>query len=190
MSTVGKVLSVLIVLVAIVWVLLTATVAQLNRNGTKAVETLQAQVAKLEQDVVQSARALDGLKEQTHVVQVRTQNELTTLQARIADVEKARSAWLETSSRVKLQLADAEALVEKGNAESKQRQTEKEAETKALQDAVESVRKLASENDDLLARLDSLRDKFRSTLSENRGLVERLRKSNQRPTTRPASLTR
>ena len=51
MSTAGKVLVVLILLSTLVWVLLTAGVDQLNRNGNQAVAVLTEKVAKLQDDV-------------------------------------------------------------------------------------------------------------------------------------------
>src|SRR5690242_19451225 len=114
MSTTGKVLTVLVMLVAAVWVLLSAAVTELNRNGTKAVAELKKKVADLEVSVAKSARDIDVLLEQTHQEQLVTQNDMTTLQARISDLEKARTNWVETASRVKLQLADAESLVTQG----------------------------------------------------------------------------
>jgi hypothetical protein len=189
MSTTGKVLAVLVTLVAIVWVLLTATVAQLNRNGTKAVKDLQEQVAKLETDVTAAARSLDSFKEETHLEQVRAQNDLTGLQARVSDLEKVRSETLETSSRVKLQLADAESNVKKGEADSEQRLKEKNEVTKEKADKEAEVESLKSQNAELLSHLTSLRDKFRDTLKTNKELVDRLLKpSAGRPSPRRASL--
>lgn len=178
MSTAGKVLTVLVMLVAVVWVMLSATVAELNRNGTRAVAKLEEQVGKLEIQVKEAERSLDNLKEATHTEQVKTQNDLTTLQARLSDVEKERSEYKETSARVQLQLNDAETLLKNGTAESDQRQKTKDDETKALADARAGVEKLKASNAELLARLTGLRDTFKAMLQENKSLVDRLKKSN------------
>jgi hypothetical protein len=141
------------------------------------VEDLQSQVAKLETDVVESARSLDGLKAETHLEQVRMQNDLTGLDVRVSDLEKARAETLETLSRVKLQLADAESNQKRGETDSEQRLKEKDAETQAKKDLEADVEKLKAENAERLARLTSLRDKFRETLKTNREMVDRLQKS-------------
>lgn len=181
MSTAGKVLSVLVTLMAVVWVLLAATVAQLNRNGTKAVEDLQKQVAKLEVDVKEAARNLQALKDETHLKQAQMQLDLTGLQARQSDLEKARSEFKEIGARVQYQLADAESNHKKGTAHSEERTAEKEAETKALADAQAEVEKLKGEREELVGRLNSLRDHFKAKLEENRNLAKRLQGAGAAP---------
>ena len=190
MSTAGKVLSVLVTLMAVVWILLVATVAQLNRNGTKAVEDLQTQVAKLEADVARTDREVQQTKDQTHTLQRVTQNDLTVLQARQADTEKKRTLQLETTTRVRLQLTDAETMIKSAEVDRKHREEEKEAETKALAETRSSVEKLKGENAQLLARLTSLRGKFKATLKDNKSMVERLNRSGGERRTKPASLSR
>ena len=50
MSTAGKVLSVLILLSSLVWMILTAGVTQLNRNGNEALKKLTERVNQLQAD--------------------------------------------------------------------------------------------------------------------------------------------
>lgn len=192
MSTAGKVLSVLVVLVAVVWVMLSATVAQLNRNGTQAVEDLQKKVAALDVQVVEAARAFDQLKESTHLEQLKTQSELTTIQARQADVEKTRSEVKEIATRVQLQVADVDAMVKNAGAHQKQREDDKDAEIRALAAARENVETLKDQREQMVGRLSTLRDKFKATLQQNKSLTDRLRKSAATPSAlaRPATLTR
>ncbi len=90
MSTAGKVLSVLVVLVAMVWVVLTATVAELNRNGTRAVAALKDQLAKLEVEVRVAGQQLEAIKSETHNEQVRMDNDLTERQVSQSLWEKAQ----------------------------------------------------------------------------------------------------
>lgn len=193
MSTAGKVLSVLVVLVAVVWVMLSATVAQLNRNGTQAVEALQKKVAALEVQVVDASRSLDQLKESTHLEQLKTQADLTTIQARQADVEKARSEVKEIASRVQLQIADVDAMVKNASTHQKQRETEKDVETRALAAAREHVETLKDQREEMVGRLTSLRGKLQATLQQNKALTDRLRKSSPSSPSAlasPAALTR
>ena len=186
MSTAGKVLTVLVTLMTLVWILLASAATQLNRNGAKALVDLKKQVTDLEADVVKSDHDLQKLKADTHHQQFTTQNDLTVLAARQADVEKARSAVLEIATRVRIQLADVEATVKSALAHSEQRLADKNAEIKAKADAEADVEKLKKENGEMIARLNALRDKFKTTLQENKSLVERLKKTGA--TTKPASV--
>jgi chromosome segregation ATPase len=187
MSTAGKVLTFLVVLVAIVWVVLTAGVAELNRNGTRAVDDLRKKVAKLEVDVREAGQQLEAVKSETHLEQARMDNDLTVRQVAQSEWEKRRSLTKESLSRVQLQLADAEAVLKTGGAHKDQREAEKEAETKALADSRAEVEALKAEREKLVGRLTELRDKFRTTLQENKSLVERLRKSIEKA--KPVSTT-
>jgi len=176
MSTAGKVLSALTVLMTLVWVLLSATVAQLNRNGTKAVDDLKQQVSKLETDARAGEDDIRAAKNNTYNEQAATQNDLAALQARQSDKERALADVREINSRVKLQLAGVEGMVKSSATLKDERTSEKAAETQAKADAEASVQRLDRENADLLARLTDLRSKFKSTLEQNKGLVQRLNK--------------
>lgn len=191
MSTAGKVLSILVTLVAFLWILLASSVTQLNRNGTQALEALKKQVAKLETDVVATNRAFVELTDQTQLQQRNTQTALTVLQAKQAGVEAKRAEHLEIASRVRLQVADVDSMLKSATTHSEQRLAEKDAETKALADTQAAVETLKGQNTELLTRLTSLREKFVSTLKENKSLIERLLKSPvPAALTRPASLSR
>jgi chromosome segregation ATPase len=185
MSTAGKVLTVFIAMLALIWVLLASTVAEYNRNGTKAIEDLKKQVAQLDVQVTKAQTELRDFIDQAYQERLVTQNELTGLQARLSEVEKTRALVLETDSRVKFQLKGMADTVNKAKANSQQRLTEQEAETKARDDAEKLVEQLKGENNQLLGELTSQRDKFRTTRETNKELADRLRKGD-RPTTRTA----
>ncbi len=187
MSTAGKVLSVLIVLVTVAWVFLTAAVSQLNHNGTKAVDALKVQVAKLETDLTRATRDLDKAKDDWHLDQAVTQKRLTVLQARQSDIEKARSAVQEIATRVTLQLADAETIAKTSAADRDQRIVEKKAEIEDLAKTRAEVERRKTERTDLVGRLTELRKKFQTTLDENRRLTQRVQ---QKKSAVPASGTR
>jgi DNA repair exonuclease SbcCD ATPase subunit len=187
MSIAGKVLAVLVVLMAVVWVMLTAAVTQLNRNGTKAVEDLKGQIAKLEADVTAARRSLQVTKDEWTQDQVATRDSLAVLQARQSDVEKARTVLQEISTRVTLQLADAEVMVKSAAENRDQRVADKKAETEALAKGKADVEQLKAERTDLVNRLNELRTKFKTTLDENRSLTQRLQKKTGVPASRPAA---
>jgi hypothetical protein len=186
MSTAGKILAILISLLAAVWVLLAASVTQLNRNGAKAIQDFETKVAKIQKELDETRVEVRKLADEAFHERMRAQSELTSLQAKQTEVEKARSLVLETLSRVKLQLDGVTATVNRSQADSKQRLAEQEAETKAKADSIAAVEKLKGENGQLLGELSGLRDKFKASLKENHDLVQKL--LNPRPgPTRPAS---
>ena len=74
MSTAGKVLIVLVMLVIVVWIVLAAGVSQLNTNGNTKLHDLQTQVEKLEGDVAKTQADVVSLIDSTS--QVRTQIDL------------------------------------------------------------------------------------------------------------------
>ena len=62
MSTAGKVLAVLVMLMSLVWMILSAGVSQLNTNGNKKLHDLAEQIAKLQDDVEQAQDDIVALK--------------------------------------------------------------------------------------------------------------------------------
>jgi chromosome segregation ATPase len=188
MSTAGKILAVLISLVAVVMVLLAASVTQLNRNGAQALEALKGQVERLAADVAKSRNDLRKFKDDTHFEQASLLDKLAVLEGRQAGAEEAKSEVLEAASRVQHQLAAVKATVDGAKVQSAQRLAERKAETAALADAVKGIESLSAQNDELIGRLTNLRDHFQQTLRQNKELTDRLLKSRTR-TTRPASLT-
>jgi len=189
MSTAGKVLVVLVSLLTLVWIVLIATVAQLNKNGTKAVRDLETQVAKLEQDVAANQKSLESLKDQISREQTTTGQELAVIQSRQTELERARTELLETASRVKYQVAEIEAAVKTAQLDRDQRVAEKKAETEARDAARAEVAQLKIEHSRLSDQLTQLRNKFKATVEENRRLVDRLLRGGN-PPARRASFAR
>jgi chromosome segregation ATPase len=181
MSTVGKVLVVLCMLVAAIWVILFSAVGELNKNWTRTVANLKADVESLKADVAKNERDIVALKDEITLEQKATAEQLAVLRSRQADAEKARTEMTEMATRVKFQLAGIEAAVKSAQAASELRLTEREAEKKAL-DAVEhDVEELKIEHADLVTQLDNLRSEFKDTLESNRQLVDRLAKAGNKP---------
>lgn len=187
MSTAGKVLTVLCVLLAAVWVLLAASVTQLNRNGAKAVDDLQKKVAGLEKDMATVRKEVRELTDEAYLERMRSQTDLTTLQSRQAAVEHMKSVVLESLTRVQADLGTLTATIDQGKVEIQKRQAEKAEETRLKAEAVATVEKQVAENGQLREQLNGLRAKFQSTLEANKAMVQRLIQAGQR-TVRPASL--
>lgn len=187
MSTTGKVLSVLAILLSIVWVVLTSAVSELNRNGTKALEELQTKYAKLTEDLKVSEHDFQTFRDKIYEEQLETDNDIAVLRSQQAELEKSRSEVLELSTRVKLELELVNATIKQATSDREIRAAEKVAETKAKADAEADVEKLKSENAASLARLAELREKFKSTLEANKTMTEKLESSSEG--TAPAART-
>jgi hypothetical protein len=189
MSTAGKILTVLTMLTAVVWVLLTASVTQLNRNGAKAVKVYKEKIAVAEKQKTDTQIEIRTTVDETKLTGTRSQNDLTTRQAKLSEVEKIRSQMIESVTRVKLQLDGLNATVARGQADVKERVAERGTEKQGKAGSLALVEKLKGENGQLLAQLQSLRAKFRSTHESNKAMVQRRiqRQGNGVPT-RPASI--
>ena len=189
MSTPGKVLVVLVTLTSLIWIVMVASVAQINNTGSEKLANLTAQVEKLQTDVVETQRQLEALKDQIGQTQVEMGLDLATVRSRQAALEKVRSDTLEMATRVKLQLAGYEASIQTAQTARDQREAEKKAEVEAKAKAEAEVEELTSEHSRLTEQLTKLTNEFRTTLESNKRLVDRLLKSGGRQA-RPASFVR
>jgi chromosome segregation ATPase len=167
MSTAGKVLSVLVLLLLLVWMVLAAGVSRLNTNGNKALHDLTEEFEKLRADVDQTQDDVVGLKAQTASVQEKIDNELTVLRARQTELEKARSQIIESFSRVTYEVATVDETVKAAQETVEHRNTELEAERKALSETRDEVKTLMADSSQLMSRLDSLRKEFQKSYRFN-----------------------
>ena len=171
MSTAGKVLVVLIMLASLVWMLLTAGVTQLNRNGNQALIELTNKVSKLQEDVKSTQDEIVGVKNQTTVLQEQMDRDLEVIQARQSDVQRATSSVREILSRVQYELANVQQTVQEAEQERTHRAEEKAAEEKGLADARQEVVSLKAKDRELTDRLVNLRSQFTTTRKANLDLV-------------------
>jgi chromosome segregation ATPase len=167
MSTAGKVLVVLILLTSLVWMLLTAGVAQLNRNGNQALIVLTEKVAKLQDDVKKTQDKTVRVKDQTHVLQEKMDRELAVINARQNDVQRLASNVSENLSRVRYELATVQQTVQNAEQDRTERAAEVVADQKALDAARNEVKSLKATDEQLRKRLTSLRNEFKKTLNRN-----------------------
>ncbi len=167
MSTAGKVLVVLILLTSLVWMLLTAGVAQLNRNGNQALIVLTEKVAKLQDDVKKTQDKTVRVKDQTHVLQEQMDRELAVINARRNDVQRLASNVSERLSSVRYELATVQQTVQNAEQGRTARAAEVVADQKALDAARDEVKSLKATDEQLRARLASLRAEFKKTLNSS-----------------------
>ena len=167
MSTAGKVLVVLIMLASLVWMVLTAGVAQLNRNGNQALIVLTEKVAKLQDDAKKTQDKIVQVKDQTNVLQEKMDRELAVINARQNDVQRLASNVSENLSRVRYELATVQQTVQNAEQDRTERAAEVVADQKALDAASDEVKSLKATDEQLRARLASLRNEFKKTLNSN-----------------------
>jgi chromosome segregation ATPase len=177
MSTAGKVLIALILLVVPIWIVLISSVAELNKSGGEQVANLKAKVEQLGKDVAATQKNIVDLKDQISSEQETMAEELTMLRAHKADLQKARTETIEIASRVKLQLSSMQEAAKRADATRDLRKTELAQETVAKANAENSVEKLKQEHAELVDELDKLRAEFKGTLESNRQLKGRLNSS-------------
>lgn len=171
MSTAGKVLAVLILLVSLAWVFLAAGVAQLNRNGNAALAKLQADVANAKEGVKKAQIALVKIKDDTALFQSSMDTKLAVLRAQMVDVEAGNSRLNGILNNMQAQLQTVEATVAEAQHDLEIRNTEKETEIKLLAAARAEVQQLRDRDAELADRLASLRKEFKDKFSENVGQI-------------------
>lgn len=177
MSTAGKVLSILVMLVIVVWVVLAAGVARLNTNANTKLHDLQTEVERLDGEVAKTQLEVTSLIDSTS--EVRTQIDLTfaVLRARQFDVEQARSQILENLLSLQFQLATAQETLKSAQTALDNRNADLQAETKALASGKSSVQDLITETDQLSARLATLCKDFQTTYKSNLEILGKVGRS-------------
>lgn len=186
MSTAGKVLVVLVLLVLPVWIILVSAVAQLNMEWTQELAKQTKQVETLTADVAKNERAIEDLEDKIALEQLASQEQQTVLRGKLTDLERAKAETIEVQTAVGVQVAILQKALAKAEIAREARKQELENETAGLAAARMTVDELKAANSELLAELTQLRNEFKSLLESNKALVERVLKS----TTRRAGVTR
>lgn len=193
MSTLGKVLTVLTALMILVWVVMFAAVADLNRNYGEKVVKLNGDLERLEKQLASTQAEVAGLIPQITLQQVERDKQITVLRGSLSALEKLETESREAQVRVQLQIAKVQAEAAAAQAANELREKEKAEAQKDLADARTNVHTLMAANAKLLDSLTGLRNQFLATTAENRKLRDRLAKGTSAGTTprvRAASLIR
>jgi len=188
MSTAGKVLTVLILLVMIVWLVVLSGVTQLNVNWEEKIAKQDKQLDQLQKDADAAASRLLSLTDQARLKQDETDRELREILGRIATAERRQSDVVEKLSRVKFELAEYLAAVEQANVNKATREAEFAQGEADLVKKKEEIAKAQGLNSDLRDQLAKLQDEFKKILAENTAQVEKA--AREGATSRPASSRR
>jgi chromosome segregation ATPase len=179
MSTAGKVLAVLFLLVSLVWIVLAAGVSRLNTNANTKLHELTVEVEKLGATLQETQHDIATLLDQTSQNQEQMDREFTALRAEQAEVEKSRSQIQENLSRIQNQFATVEETIKSAQAALEFRNTDLQDETKALADAKSEVQTRMDDSTKLMARLTALRKDFQRTYDANLEMLGKLGRSNE-----------
>jgi outer membrane murein-binding lipoprotein Lpp len=179
MSTAGKVLTVLVMLVLIGWVILASGVSRVNTNYNTKLNNLQTQVEKLSAQVTQTQLDVTSLTDQT--AQVRTQIDLNfaLLRSREITIQKTKSQILETLLRLQYELAIAQDTAKSAQSALDGRNNELQTETKELSQERATVQELIATTDKLTEQLTTLRKDFKSTYQSNLEILGKVSASSE-----------
>jgi chromosome segregation ATPase len=177
MSTAGKVLTVLILLVMVAWIVMISAVAQLNMNYGAKVDAQAKTLETLQKDVDQATTDVAALTEKARVEQVDEARDLRALQQRIAAVEASLSRALNRQTQIAIELADTEVAVKNAVTNLENRNAEEAKAKEDLARKMDEIEKSKGVNGDLKGQLAKLQDEFKALLAENASRVQQELKS-------------
>jgi hypothetical protein len=177
MSTVGKVLCVLIALPTLAWIWLAANVAEFDRAYGKIQNATRESIARSEDELVTTKSDIVRAKAHVALVQSEKESRLTSARALISQLYRERSSSKETLDRYVLQLAAAQDAEKAAQARKAQ----------TIELLAQTARELANSRSDLAQAkesnaadrdtLEELRTALRATLTQNQELVQARLKS-------------
>ncbi len=167
MSTAGKVLISLIMVMALVWIAATAGVDQLNRNGNSQLIKLREQIADLSEKVKKTQHDIVETKDLITLQQEKTDREITRLRSNQLEVERSRSQTTEILEQVKIELANLQDTLKNANLADQRRTAEGEEEKKNIQVLQTELTGLKATNKQMIDRIVELREKFRVAYRAN-----------------------
>ncbi|GAC1313224.1 MAG: hypothetical protein NVSMB14_14570 [Isosphaeraceae bacterium] len=199
MSTAGKVLSILVALAFMGWLVLFAGVAEYNRNwGAKDAEQRAllegAPATKIEpakkslKDRIEDAR--DEYQDKLRAIDDEASafdRKFTEFQMNQADFQKLLTELRESLERYRTDLENAQVSEKEATATLDLRVKERD-DLQTQFDALKAdVNKDKAANEELLAQLTDLREKFAKTFAENKKLVKQILDREKKPPLRQAS---
>ena len=173
MSTAGKVLTVLILMVMVAWIIMSSAVTQLNVNWQQKIATQVKQYDDTTAKIVQLTADAVTVTELARAEQANKDRDLREVQGRTAAIEARRSAKIEDLSRIRIQLADYEEAVKKAEINLATRKAEKVKTKEKLATTLNEVSKKQDENSQLRDQLAKLQNDFIRLLTNNAKSVNR-----------------
>ncbi len=186
MSTAGKVLTVLVLLVMIGFVVMLSAVTQLNVNWQQRIAKQDKELEEATTRTVDATKAIIDLTESARAEQTNKDRDLREVEGRILIAERQQSSQREDLSRLQIQLADYLAAVGRAQTNNTTREAEK---AKAIDDLAkkrDEIAKSQAVNADLRDQLAKLQDEFKRLLADNASKAEKAAQGG-RPAPRSAS---
>lgn len=173
MSTVGKVLVVLIAIPALIWVYYAAQIARWNAAWGKQLVQVATQIEETEAQTATVIAEIADTKGKIDLALRQLDDALTNQRALLSSLYRAEAGVKETLDRYTLQAASMEAGVE---AAARRLEVTNQALANTrneLRAAEIELAELKQVNAQDRGRLSDLRQRFEETLAENRELVDR-----------------
>jgi chromosome segregation ATPase len=162
MSTAGKVLVVLVMLMMAGWMVLLSAVTQLNKNYGEVFAKNQKQLDDVTAEVAKVTEQIATTINKAHQEQADAIRDLREIQGRITAAERHQASTNASLARLKFQaaLATAKTALETRIAEETQANEAKAAKLAEIEQA-------KARNADLRDQLGKLQDEFKQLLTEN-----------------------
>ncbi len=189
MSTAGKVLAVLSVLMLAVWIVLMSAVTKLNTDANKRLVEIKEDIAKLKIDVDIVKRNADETLVKINQEQIAKERDMRLVRIRLSTAERQFSTTQESLTRHLIQLKNATQALETAKQGLVQRSQEKAGLEKNKADEEAVVKQFQGKNDELTNQLVKLRTDFQKALAKNQVEVQKHLKSGK-AMTRSASFVR
>ena len=192
MSTLGKVLVILVALAMLGWILLASLVAEHHANWGQVIKQRKQEIAELEPQLSPLVDKIDRTLAETSLAQVGLDRGRRNFRGAYAMAQRMESDTKETLSRFNYQKDLVDQEVQKAQARASVRLREKQDFLASISREEENVQVLIAENQKLRKQLDDLQKSFLDTMAENQNYLDRLKKaaSSSQPRTRLGSFIR
>ena len=167
MSTAGKVLVVLVMLVSIGCLILAGGVAQLHYNANQRLQKLDADLEKAQAAIDATRREIAQTADQTNISQEKLDREIAALRSQQTDLERTRSQVTDMLAHLQADLKTVNETIAAAKESLEIRVAEFNADTSAMDDLRRRVNELKSTNSEMVGRLQSLRDSFQKSYHDS-----------------------
>lgn len=193
MSTLGKVLVILVALALLGWIFLASLVAEHHANWGESVKKTNEEVAAIEPLLPPLQDQIDRKLAEVSLAQVSLDRARRNFRAEYAMAQREESDSKEGLIRVNYQKALVDEEIQKAKTRHDVRKQEVADFERDIAQEQTNVQGLIAENTKLRNELDSLQKAFLQTTEENRNYLDRLKKArtgSTKPRTTLGSLVR
>jgi chromosome segregation ATPase len=174
MSTAGKVVTVFVTLLLLVWVCLLSMVARRNSNWGEKIQKQDESITRLTEELAKTRNDIVDLKNGLALEQEQINKDENVLRTEISKREGALTDVVESLERVKNQVTGQQAAENDSGAAKKLRTAEKEEAEKLLASAKSEVEDLKQSDASLRSEKEKLENEFKAVQNENLRLLQRV----------------